>query len=917
MEENKEIRKIEHEKDFLNRNFEENRVAIDLINHYNSAILQESINQKFDEIPFTFDKEKNSITIIKKVKSNFILGHESLISLLALHLKRENKLYHLLSFSPKEEKFFINYHVLKLLQNYFNEISYETLISMKDINDLKMILIAIYLGFTFNNSKHNKNSLENQSLDFIYKLIVESLNHNNNEDFELSKYWYYFNVVDFNLFTTINKDLINLKDEKMYSIANFSHIAQSIANSKDIKEFDSGVYTIPFGLQVIKETKEQELISVQKQALSNCIYNINYIIGIAGSGKTFLFSRYLMNFKFWNALMLANTKSNPLPLLYTSYSDSTNEILLNHLKSSSLAKIKFFNQFSLMDLIFFIKPEGGNKHHLHSNTYDSLKKRLNFNGNIDKERLNATKSKLNLIYQNHGVESQLKKYLDLINHLKAYHSHYSEEEKKGLKEIYIKLEDFKQSNKKGGFLSIFKSNTIEFSIKEMDLLKKMFPFLKKTYGVNSKEDVDFLNNVSVKLHALISNKNSFSLFPLEDRFNFSTLFIDYETYGLKEDDIIYYLLFFYYLDYPEKENNPYMDMLKKIESGMVLSTEDLNLLKNLFPFHVSNVAHLGYYIPLEYNYYMTLVDESLLIPNYLTYPILGRTSYVTLTGDVSQMSFYHLLPKNALNQIIDSLYGKLKGFFAMYLNTITGRINSFYDILSYQKAVVSEKKNLTVFYDNFRYPYNIYVALFALSSEYSLYAAGQGKGETIYNNTVPFEWKFSESLIKKYSGELFFLEHHLSNKIENYKSIFMNINMENNIETMKSYRKNGKISLAIITSFSSDKQHIHYILSNLLKNHEEYFTYKGEKLYSTIDVLSAYEVQGMEFDIVVFDTFLDKKLQEYVDILATKPQIFTVAMSRTKHLFFLIGKKIEFENMESAINNSIRKVVKEKFIFID
>jgi len=504
-------------------------------------------------------------------------------------------------------------------------------------------------------------------------------------------------------------------------------------------------------------------------------------------------------------------------------------------------------------------------------------------------------------------------YNKLLEDVSKYNELFSIKEKELLYEIYdtiynkiININTFKNKIK-----FLFKKNIISFDNESISIFKKIYPHFKKDYNISdNEEDYNFIINLLEKINEIFKIKDSFSLFPIKKEFN--TISINYEDI-LTEEEIVYFLLNYIYME--NKEEN--LSILKKLKTKEKLSIKELETLKEIYPIHVSNIAHLNNYIPIEYKYYMTLVDESLLVPNYLTYSILARTSYVSLTGDVSQMSFYHLLPKNALNTQIEFLYGKLKKDFSMYLNIINGKVNSFYDILSYNKSFINKQININILNDNFRYPYNIFKTLCLLSEEYNSYQKTINSNEEIKNVLKNkdnfFNWKYNNK-IKKYQNDLFFIESLVNNKQQNYIDIFENIK-----EFLKINKKRN-ITIAIITSFSSDKEYLMNMINNLKTTKKEIFNYiendKVIKIYKDIEILCAYEVQGMEFDIVIYDTFLDKGLQEYSEILSSKPQIFNVAISRTKELFFLIGNIKEFKDIESSIHKNIRYVVNNNFTII-
>jgi len=911
---------IPHEKDFLLKNIKENLQTIKFINQYNSSILKNSINKTFKKATFTFNEQTNSIKITEDIKKINILGHEPLLTLISIEDVLEKKNYHLLSYSLENNQFYINFFLLKKLKTFFNEIYYEQLLSLKNYKNLKELLILLYKGFSFSINKDISETIYTFSNKDLYYSLLNILKQISNEEFNLNNEYYYFNVVDFNLYKHIKKDLNDIENNKILSLNNYTYLYNNISLIEN-KNIDTTQLLIPFG---VKTDKNTDLIKNQKKILDNLNYSINYILGIAGSGKTFLLSRYFYNFKYFLALGVYN--NIPLPILYTSYSNSTNYIFYeNFQKLDKNINFKIGNlDFTISDLIFFIQKNENQDTNLNKKTIESIKKRLLINDkDIDINRLTEIELKLKNYNQNSQLFNTFKEYNNINNKLKNYLNIYSDKEKKILKQIlykiYIYLIKYKSFFNRL-FYFINKEELI-FNKEEIIFLKKTYPYIRNKFNWKNKKDYNFLIKIFKNGKSILKEKEKYTFETFLKDYNFKTTYIYEEDIEISNEDIIYYLLFFYYLK-PKNEIEKYKNLLNKLlkykeQEGMI-NNEQL-IFKQLYPLHISNIADLGYYVPVEFNYYMTLVDESLLVPNYLTYSVLGRTTFLTISGDVSQMSFYHLLPKNALNKFTDLLYGKYKKYFSMYLNIVNYKINSFYDILSYQKPILNNKKNFNILTDNFRYPLNIYETLFSLSEEYTNYRSGIKKEKNIFNKQkIKLYWEKAKDIKSKYDSGLFFLESDKYNKSNNYIEILTNIKLKENYTNIDTFQKNKKITLGIITPFSSDKNDIERIINNLKKTKPELFLYnKNEKLYKNIEILSIYEIQGMEFDIVIFDTFLDKELKEYENMLSKKLQIMTVAISRTKTFFFLIGKIKYFNNPESDIHKNIRNVVKKSFDILE
>lgn len=906
---------IINEKEFLLKNIEENLLTIKYISQYNSLITNSAIQEKFEKIPFTFDEKNNTIKPDIKIKKINSLGYQPLLTLLSIKINSNEKinLYHLLSYSIIDKKFYINFYVLKLLNNIFNEYYYELLLSLKNTNDLKKILIYLYKGFSFN--EQNKiNFTKEDDLDNIYSNIIKLFNDNKLDILELDKNYYYFNTIDLNIYKNIKKDLLSIYEKNISSIANFYYIKNNMPEYKNKIEY----FNIPFIPCLDNNSNNDDLTTMQQKVLKDFKYNINNVLGVAGSGKTYLLSKYFPNIKHWNAYSIAN-KHSPINILYASYSDSTNKIFFEHMKKSKYnKKIDYELNFSLIDLVFYIKRNGKNELNISEDTYESISKRLSIKKeNLDINKLLEIKNKLENA-KNIKIENQFNILKNLNELLNKYKFMYSLKEKEILKKLIFRMKKFVDENNTfiKSLLSLFFTNK-EFIFKEEELLilRKIFPYVKKQ--INLKNDKDIFQKYFEEIKKILINKDVFSIYKEFNEKTFSEVELDLKKLKISNSDYYYYLLFHYYTNTEENIIQKYNNVLKKIINNEELIKEDFKYFKELFPIHISNISDLNYYIPIEFNYYMSLIDEALLVPNYLTYSVLSRTSFVSVIGDVSQMTFYHLLPKTALVSEVEKLYGKYKDDFSMFLNERNNKINSFYDILSYKKTF-KDNNNFNLLYDNFRYNKNIYETLFKLSDEYNSYRNNKKfEISSQVNSLVPFYWEYINNIKKPIQSNLILLESD-KNKSNTYKKIFYNIKTENNYMEFNSYKKNKKISIAILTPFSIDKKIISKKIDSLKENHSSYFYDENNNfLYSDISILSVYEVQGMEFDIVIYDSFLDTNKNEYETILTNKPQILTVAISRSKNIFFLIGTKNKFYSTESDIHKNIRTVVKEKFTYID
>jgi len=922
-------------KEIILKNIEENLLTVKYINNYNSSIQQNSINEVFPFLnpPFTFNENKNTIIVDNlKIKNVKTLGHEPLLTLLSVKLNIEdsehkNKLYHLLSYSVIDNKFYINFYLLQHISFVFNEHYYDVLFNMKNNNDLKNIIITLLKGFSFKDDTFKLD--EKSSLEKLFKELYSYLKHKIKEEvLEVQEKIYYFNVIDLNLFKNIKKDLMSIEDNNTSSLANFIYMKNNIEKDKNQSSTLSG-FQIPFAPEYKKPENEEKqkkkltLTEHQILVLNGLKWSINYILGVAGSGKTFLLSNYFSHFKQWNAFSVANSLM-PIPILYASYSNSTNSIFYKHMETLNENKFIEPNKiFNYLDLVFYIERNGEDSINLNKNTVNSIKKRINVKReHLNINRLLDTQTKLKTHTNIQEFKFKFETLFNFIQGLENYKTMFSLEEKKLLRQVLINIKSYmdgQTSFLKKIFGFLLKNEDFVFSNDEEKLLRKNYPYLNKRLNSKEPKDVEFLTKLFTKIKNILTDKNVFNLFDNFDDKKFNTQNFNISSLNISDDDYYYYLLFHYFIDNDDTKILFYQNTLKKlITPDQPLNKEEIECLKLLFPLHISNISDLSYFIPTEFNYYMTLIDESLLIPNYLTYSVLGRTSFITVVGDVSQMSFYHLLPKNTLSLDTERIYGKLKNNFSMYLNEQNNKINSFYDIVSYKKTF-KDNPNFKLLYSNFRYNRNIYEALFKLSDEYMSYVSGDVwySLESQINSLIPFYWEFVEGVVKPINSNLFFLENDLYSKTETYKRIFRNIKVKNNFEEFRDYKTNQKLSLAILTPFSSDKKDIQMIIRNLQNNSKELFEHNGKKLYDDISILSVYEVQGMEFDVVIYDSFLDKNLKEYENILTNKPQILTVAISRSKSVFFLVGKKDKFYSTESEIHKNIREVVKDKFFYIE
>lgn len=902
----------------VSKHLSESLYLIDIIEKNNSDIIEEKIIHSDVTMPINYNHNTKEIKILDEFKKtmenkNILDGYNVLLSLLALE-DVNNKLFHLLSLDVKTLTFHVNLSLLSKI-DIFPSIYIEQLAKIDNMFNLKDILRFLYLGFKYNFHNAYFDYSKFEILDEIGQIkfiqeLINAINHNNLTKFRCKKIYFLFYSSDYNLFHNIKEDLNELKNN--YTSIGIKMFIDTL-NEKVIN------INLPISFSYVNNhpyVKTFKLSETQLDSLNKHTKNYYSTIGFGGSGKTYLISLMMKYHLLLHTIYYANNRKS-LPICYTSYTNLSNETIINNLGQSYKDVIlltdtnnQFFSScvdkkvddLNKVDFKRLIAIDEKLKQFYEIgdifNTYEESFK--SFNVNVNKFPTSEIKNQIKNILKD--IESKRTKYKKAF----IFTRWFSKDQFTITMPLALvkKLNYFKKLNQiKSAYIFEECVNIQDFEKFEIEL-KRLFNL---KLNLNDKQ-IDYNAIKTIAINDFYINKINKHECDVDKLDNFLSL---------SEDDIIYYAKFCYLLNESNKSNvelilnyissfkeqpsgdkNLYIQLTKKISKDTYES-----LLKSIFPITISSVSNLRAFIPINYGFYQTFIDESLLVPCYFLYSILGRTKNITLFGDVSQMTFSHLVSISQIKSKIEAIYEndiELLKKYNLFLN-IKNSQKSIFDILKSNKNFFSLEDN-GIITDNFRNKPEIVKSMILLSNEYQFYLKEQYKSKisnfnlfssnaiesinkisdliTINNNniiplTINGESKNVTYLLKQDDG--------MKNFLDKYKELFDFLSKQD--ELIK-----NKISILIVTP--TKEQVSNFNTSDFTRLIEEQ-TFISKYFIGYLD-----EIQGLEFDVVIFDTFYSNSKFTTMNILNEKPKRLSVCISRAKQLFIFIGDE------NSIISNS-------------
>jgi len=313
-------------------------------------------------------------------------------------------------------------------------------------------------------------------------------------------------------------------------------------------------------------------------------------------------------------------------------------------------------------------------------------------------------------------------------------------------------------------------------------------------------------------------------------------------------------------------------------------------------------------IPINTKAIVTLIDESILINQFLYYSIFSRTLIGYSFGDINQMNLNFLYNKSAL-------FEKIKRFYMTKNKNITQDVvlrknvflNDKYNVASIWDAIFKMTDNVNLLIDNFRnIRYLVYTLIRTNPTYVSYIKKFISKNKNILDKKIVETMEKAETIddmvkiVNIYNNEVIKFKDFLGNETDIPLILFDNTDCQNRIETFKKLFKflniqDFKIDNVLIVSVF--KQNV-----EKMKNEIEIVREEAEDLKMNIDVLPADKIQALEYDIVVL--FIeDSNSRNYI---IENDKLLNVILSRAKKGFITVCK-IE----SNCTNNIIADIFRE------
>jgi hypothetical protein len=848
---------------------QECKTIIDVIEKNNSIIDKNKILEVCNNLPINLDEmkfnDKLNQLFNEKIEDD---STEILTSLITIYKSREHKQEHLISIS-NNKNIYINFKLLKTLD--FHEYYYNKLLKADEsLFNLENIVKFLYLGF----SQYLQSVLQlkyNNILDKDIDQIIIDLQDiiriiHKHKAYEVNKQYFVFFNDSYNQLKWLKKDLIELEN------IIYSELSLDYLNNKFDKKINNN-----FNIKIKKsEDIKKNLSESQQNAVDQLNCKINILLGIPGSGKTHIIKEILKSNIYLNALSLSKNKIIGSSF-YSSYTSFTTKSFENNLKNDKVKNI-------YIDL----SEKSETKE-------DKLRLKIN---EIDKILNDEEVSKLN------EINEKLKKYNDEdIENIKFYLNKNKEiynasktlltkEEKEAflnilkmlklnIKEetIISKIFKFFFDEKKIITIPLKKQRTIEKYIKiktrlEESEIKDIFNKLKKIYlkvKKSDQESKDFLekeiyselNNINIDLANEINEDELY--FYIENRIH-----LEEENYKKRKKKILMYLLS---LELNKKGD---IELIKDIEN---IRVEIELTLSYFFPLIIIPSTEINNYFSTQYNCLSIAIDECFMLPSYYIYSIFSRTNQLYLVGDINQLnisSFFNLFD---LRERIKKIYNRKDNDNDSFLKYNLFFNNDFL-VKNLFEIGLELTDNVSILTDNFRSKKEIVYSQLRLNPSYEKYIYAYVRKNRIKINEDKNQPENYLNLINIYKDKKD--EYQTSEGTTLSPLLNYNENSTENPLNVKSKK---------IIKFLRDNEMVNksILITSLLKEESsklDKIINKENNTNNKIYSKSIDDIQGLEYDIVFFDTIISNNKE--LKILKENINLLTVAISRTKELFVII-----------------------------
>jgi hypothetical protein len=892
----------------LFKTFDLNMAEIELILEEiekNSQIITDDVLIDTADKTEVFFPEQNKLVIkgdfLKKIEDeNNVNEFDILFTILSLKANDGN-LYQFVSVD-RYQNLYLNFKILKKI--VFNEYYYMHLHNLKyNEFNLSNVLNIIFRGLIIYAEPYFKAQYNNVFEEYpIFKKIeiLKTLFEMTNSKFgELDDRVYVYYLNKYKTYENLKKDLNILKENGPSSKENVNVLL--------LKEMLSVKHNVPFKIRTaIPDIPEDINMNTgfsyyQSIVFNNFKYSNEYVLGLAGSGKTHMASIIAKIFLIFKAVWFAN-KREGLAIQYTSYSKES-------VQKSFVAKIP--------ELAVYFEKNGD----LTISAFNQILENID-NSYFSEEDMEKLK-KLDVIFRNKKdiltvIEKMYEKdkyYTELFNKL------IKKEEGKTLLKIIKQL-----SKTKEGFsilikLKIFIAKLIRKNETGMylEFSNKVLKKIERIIGDDVKElkkidymEIDSLLEKYKKIYNEKMKEHYKTVKELaEDEKEEEKIEINADE--LDFDSILFYIKNMWRLLSDEdisKIKNSIQKMIYKNDE--FLTVEDFNNYHKIIPIMAMSIDEV-FNIPIDFKIFLNLIDEVLLINNFLYYSIFARNLITYSFGDINQMNLDFLYNRSILFEKIKHLYegeGIFENSEILQKNLF---LNENYNVSSIWDIISKESYNINLLIDNFRnIKYLVYTLVKANSTYISYIKKFVSSNKNILNKSIVEKVENAKDIddiiqiINIFNNELVKFKNFDGYETDIPLIVFDNKSFKNRAEMFDRFFNFIKIqdfsikNILFVSVFKQDvpgiKNDIDFVLSS-----------QKEPLDIHIDVFPANKIQALEYDLVVL-LLEDGNSRKY---LVENDKLLNVIISRARKGFIVIC------NVEECKNDVVSNIfIERKFQII-
>ena len=613
----------------------------------------------------------------------------------------------------------------------------------------------------------------------------------------------------------------------------------------------------------------------QSIVFNNFEYSNEYVLGLAGSGKTHMASIIARIFLLFKAVWFANVRKG-LPIQYISYSKES-------VQKSFLPKIKDFG-------IYFEKNSD-----LTISSFGNLLSSME-NSYFSEEEMEKLK-KLDAIFRNKKeiFEAIKKMYEEDEKYTASFRKLLEKDEIKALLKVIKTLEKTKEGFSLGTKIKIALfgllkkqevGNAVTFS-------KKILKLLERISDVKELKKIDYMeiDRILAKYKQIYSRKtkehytNSLNLIEEEELQRICEINID----EIDAENIFFYVKNMWRL-LPDGDLNKIKASVQKLihKNEEKLTGEDYDNINKIVPVIAMPIDEI-FNVPVEEKAFLTLIDESLLINQFLYYSIFARTLISYSFGDINQLSLNFLYNKSVLFEKIKKLYIDNKITEPDLILKKNLFLNDKYNVASIWDAIFKMSPNINLLIDNFRnIRYLVYTLIRTNPTYISYIKQFVSRNKHVLDPSIVSKIEKSETInemievVNVYNNELIKFKDFNGQETDIPLIVFDSGEFNDRKELFKRFFEFLKLqefkidNVLIVSIFKQDSVMVKRDVNAVKEGMEDFNI--------AVDVLPANKIQALEYDIVVL-LLEDSNSRNY---LIENDKLLNVIISRAKKGFITI-----------------------------